>query len=86
MGIEDDAGPFWKQYRCIFGWVAQTAYVYVWSSFLRLYINLMVLKSGAQVGVAAFAVNFLVDQGIGINQSRASELFSYCQMTFTAGR
>lgn len=29
VGIEDDAGPFWKQYRCVFGWVAQTAYVYV---------------------------------------------------------
>lgn len=42
--------------------------------------------SGAQVGVASFAVNYLVDQGIGIDQSRASNLFSYCQMTFTAGR
>ncbi|KIM91936.1 hypothetical protein PILCRDRAFT_809931 [Piloderma croceum F 1598] len=68
VGIEDDAGPFYKQYRCVFGWVAQTAYV------------------GAQVGVASFAVNYLVDQGIGISQSRASNLLSYCQMTFTAGR
>jgi hypothetical protein len=29
VGIEDDAGPFYKQYRCVFGWVAQTAYVFV---------------------------------------------------------
>ncbi|KDQ57689.1 hypothetical protein JAAARDRAFT_272134 [Jaapia argillacea MUCL 33604] len=67
VGIKD-VGPFWKQYRCIFGWVAQTSYV------------------GAQVGVAAFVVNFLVDQGVGISQSRASQLFSYCQITFTGGR
>ena len=44
------------------------------------------LFSGAQVGVATFAVNFMANQGIGIDHSRASELFSYCQMTFTAGR
>lgn len=31
VGIEDDAGPFYKQYRCIFGWVTQTAYVSVLS-------------------------------------------------------
>lgn len=60
--------PFRKQYRCIFGWVAQTAYV------------------GAQVGVASFAVNYLVDQGVGISQAAASNLFSFCQITFTAGR
>ena len=24
-----DVGPFYKQYRCIFGFVAQTCYVYV---------------------------------------------------------
>jgi FHS family L-fucose permease-like MFS transporter len=59
---------FWKQYRCLFGFVAQTAYV------------------GAQVGVATLAVNFMVEQNIGINQSRASQLFSFCQMTFTFGR
>jgi len=64
----DDSGPFWQQYRCIFGWVAQTAYV------------------GAQVTVASFAVNYLVDQNIGISQSRASDLFSFCQITFTVGR
>jgi len=29
VGIDDDAGPFYKQYRCVFGWVAQTAYVFV---------------------------------------------------------
>lgn len=60
--------PFRKQYRCIFGWVAQTAYV------------------GAQVGVASFAVNYLVDQGLGIDQAAASNLFSFCQITFTVGR
>ncbi|KAG1716647.1 hypothetical protein ID866_525 [Astraeus odoratus] len=59
---------FWKQYRCLFGWVAQTAYV------------------GAQVGVAAFAVNYFVDQGVGIGQAKASDLFSFCQITFTVGR
>lgn len=42
--------------------------------------------SGAQVGVAAFAVNFFVDQGVGISQSKASDLFSFCQITFTVGR
>ncbi|KAL4080335.1 major facilitator superfamily domain-containing protein [Scleroderma yunnanense] len=60
--------PFRKQYHCIFGWVAQTAYV------------------GAQVGVASFTVNYLVDQGVGISQSTASNLFSFCQITFTVGR
>ncbi|KAF9528541.1 MFS general substrate transporter [Crepidotus variabilis] len=65
-----DAKPesFWKQYRCLFGFVAQTAYV------------------GAQVGVASMAVNFMSEQGIGIDKSRASQLFSFCQMTFTLGR
>ncbi|KAF8556322.1 MFS general substrate transporter [Imleria badia] len=67
-GLQDDQGPFWKQYRCIFGFVAQTAYC------------------GAQIGVAAFAVNFFVDQGVGIDQSKASDLFSFCQITFTFGR
>jgi len=28
-GVSDNKEPFWKQYRCIFGFVAQTAYVYV---------------------------------------------------------
>lgn len=27
VGLHDDQGPFWKQYRCIFGFAAQTAYV-----------------------------------------------------------
>jgi FHS family L-fucose permease-like MFS transporter len=67
-GLQDDQGSFWRQYRCIFGFVAQTAYV------------------GAQVTVAAFAVNFFVDQGVGIDQSKASQLFSFCQITFTIGR
>ncbi|CAA7259219.1 unnamed protein product [Cyclocybe aegerita] len=66
--LNRDQESFWKQYRCIFGFVAQTAYV------------------GAQVGVASLAVNFMVEQGVGINASRASQLFSFCQMTFTAGR
>ncbi|KAA1475147.1 MFS general substrate transporter [Dentipellis sp. KUC8613] len=65
-GVVDDIGPFYKQYRCIFGFVAQMTYV------------------GAQVGVAAFVVNFLVDKGI--NHSRASLMFSFCQLTFTGGR
>lgn len=60
--------PFWRQWRCIFGFVAQTGYV------------------GAQVGVASLAVNFMVAQGIGISASKASQLFSFCQMTFTFGR
>ncbi|KAK7687190.1 hypothetical protein QCA50_009694 [Cerrena zonata] len=68
VGITNDDEPFMKQYRCIFGWVAQTAYV------------------GAQVAVASFAVNYMVDQGIGIDKSHASQLFSYCQITFTVGR
>lgn len=68
---EDISGQhesFWKQYHCLFGWVAQTAYV------------------GAQVGVAAFAVNYFEDQGVGISAPRASDLFSFCQITFTVGR
>lgn len=31
--IKDVDEPFYKQYRCIFGWVAQTCYVYVASLF-----------------------------------------------------
>jgi FHS family L-fucose permease-like MFS transporter len=42
--------------------------------------------SGAQVGVASFTVNYLVDQGIGISHSRASLMFAFCQLTFTGGR
>ncbi|CAL1707329.1 unnamed protein product [Somion occarium] len=68
VGLTNDDQPFLKQYRCIFGWVAQTAYV------------------GAQVAVASFAVNYMVDQNIGISKSHASQLFSYCQITFTVGR
>ena len=29
VGLQDDQGSFWRQYRCIFGFVAQTAYVSV---------------------------------------------------------
>ena len=68
VGIVDDDGPFYKQYHCVFGFVAQTAYV------------------GAQVTVASFAVNYLQSQGVGIDYSKASELFSFCQITFTVGR
>ena len=67
-GLTADEEPFRKQYHCIFGWVAQTAYV------------------GAQVAVAALAVNYLSEQGIGIDKPFASQLFSYCQITFTVGR
>ena len=43
--------------------------------------------SGAwRYGVAALAVNYINEQGIGISESRASQLFSFCQMTFTFGR
>jgi len=59
---------FWKQRRCIYGFIAQTGYV------------------GAQVGVASLAVNFLVAQGVGIDAPKASQLFSFCQITFTFGR
>ena len=67
-GLKADEEPFRKQYHCIFGWAAQTAYV------------------GAQVAVAALAVNFLSEQGVGIDKPFASQLFSYCQITFTVGR
>ena len=67
-GMTNDSKPFYKQYHCIFGWVAQTAYV------------------GAQVAVAALAVNYFSEQGIGIDKPFASQLFSYCQITFTVGR
>lgn len=40
--------------------------------------------SGAQVGVATFAVNYLIEEGL--TKSHASRMFSYCQMVFTAGR
>ena len=67
-GMTNDSKPFYKQYHCIFGWVAQTTYV------------------GAQVAVAALAVNYLSEQGVGISESFASQLYSYCQITFTFGR
>jgi MFS transporter, FHS family, L-fucose permease len=38
------------------------------------------------VGVAAFTVNYLVDQGVGISHSHASLMFAFCQLTFTGGR
>jgi MFS transporter, FHS family, L-fucose permease len=44
------------------------------------------VSRGAQVGVAAFTVNYLVDQGVGISHSRASLMFAFCQLTFTGGR
>ncbi|EGN91860.1 hypothetical protein SERLA73DRAFT_191926 [Serpula lacrymans var. lacrymans S7.3] len=68
VGLKEEPESFWRQYRCIFGFVAQTSY------------------TGAQVTIASFAVFFLTEQGIGISQSRASTLFSLCQITFTIGR
>ncbi|EPT05014.1 hypothetical protein FOMPIDRAFT_126349 [Fomitopsis schrenkii] len=67
-GMRQDEEPFWKQYHCIFGWIAQTTY------------------TGAQVGVASMAVNYFVDQNIGISKPLASQMYSYCQITFTVGR
>ncbi|THH07824.1 hypothetical protein EW145_g3114 [Phellinidium pouzarii] len=67
-GLVEDVGPFYKQYRCIFGFIAQMSY------------------TGAQVTVASFVINFLTEQGIGISQSKASTMFSLCQVTFTIGR
>ncbi|KZT62762.1 MFS general substrate transporter, partial [Calocera cornea HHB12733] len=69
-GISQDTKPFWKQWHCIFGWVAQTAYV------------------GAQVALASFVVNYMTDplQGSNYDDSTASQLLSYCQITFTVGR
>lgn len=86
VGITDGQGPFWKQYRCIFGFVAQTAYVCVFLVLSSLCSGPQIYHSGAQVTIASFAVNFLVDQGVGIDQSKASQLFSFCQVTFTVGR
>lgn len=42
--------------------------------------------SGAQVAVASLVVNFLTEQGLGLSQSTASLMFSFCQLTFTVGR
>ncbi|THH32292.1 hypothetical protein EUX98_g1907 [Antrodiella citrinella] len=67
-GIVSDEEPFYKQWRCIFGWVAQTCY------------------TGAQVGVASLAVNYMSEQGVGISEGKASQFLSYCQITFTVGR
>lgn len=68
VGTIYNPGPLWKQYHCVLGFVALTAYY------------------GAQVTVASFAVNFLVDQKVGISQSKASQLLSFCQITFTISR
>jgi len=46
----------------------------------------MTFRRGAQVGVASFTVNYLVDQGVGISHSHASLMFAFCQLTFTGGR
>src|SRR5216683_2074997 len=40
---------------------------------------------GAQVGVVAFMVNYLVDQGTGTSHLHASLMFAFCQLTFTGG-
>ncbi|KIY65836.1 MFS general substrate transporter [Cylindrobasidium torrendii FP15055 ss-10] len=68
VGITKDEQSFWKQYRVLFGFVAQTCY------------------TGAQVGVASFVVFYLTEQGVGISKSKASNMFSLCQVTFTVGR
>ncbi|KAF8329110.1 MFS general substrate transporter [Cantharellus anzutake] len=70
VGIMSDAEPFHKQYRTIFGFIAQFCYV------------------GAQVAVASFVVNYLTEGEFGLNKtdSQASNMFSYCQITFTVGR
>ena len=83
-GIVEDVGPFYKQYRCIFGWVAQTTYVCV--PALQVIVVSSKFTRGAQVGVAAFVVNYITEQGLGISQSKASTMFSLCQVTFTIGR
>ena len=44
------------------------------------------LVSGAQVGVASLAVNFLESQGVGIDAPNASQLVSLCQIMFTVGK
>ena len=86
-----DVGPFYKQYHCIFGFVAQMCYVCVplsqslWCPTTSG-LNDDAFCSGAQVGVASFTVNYLVDQGVGISHSRASLMFAFCQLTFTGGR
>jgi len=69
-GLSMDHKPFWQQYHCIFAFIAQTGYV------------------GAQVAVASFVVNYLTDplQGSNFDDATASQLFSYCQITFTVGR
>lgn len=70
VGMRADEESFWKQYRTLFGFVAQMAYV------------------GAQVAVASFVVNLLTEgtHGLDFSEAKASNLFSYCQITFTIGR
>ncbi|KAG1777643.1 major facilitator superfamily domain-containing protein [Suillus placidus] len=78
VGTIYNPGPLWKQYHCVLGFVALTAYYFCGGSDIQ--------HSGAQVTVASFAVNFLVDQKVGIDQSKASQLLSFCQITFTISR
>jgi len=60
--------PFWRQWRCIFGFVAQTVSV------------------GAGISGGSLAINFMVEQGIGINASKASQLLSFCEITSTLAK
>lgn len=46
-GIKDDVGPFWRQYRCIFGFIAQMSYVWVSAAHPILFVW-MVLLIGTQ--------------------------------------
>lgn len=51
------------------------------------YFVTCIRNSGAQVTVASFVVNFLTEEpGLSISQSKASTMFSLCQVTFTIGR
>jgi fucose permease len=71
-------------------WLYRSDRLCVCSSHHRLSLAQLFLPyflfSGAQVGVASLAVNFMDSQGIGIDASKASQLFSFCQITFTFGR
>jgi MFS transporter, FHS family, L-fucose permease len=49
-------------------------------------IYLTCIFSGTEISVATLTVNYIVDQNVGIDPSTASQLFSYCQITLTAGR
>lgn len=70
VGITDDIEPFWKQYRTIFGFVAQFAYVGAQVAVASFVVNY--LTEGTD--------------GHDKSDSTASNMFSYCQIVFTVGR